>query len=259
MSKKHIRPLAAYRKAEPRMFKLCWGMDERATSKKGKENSFYWYYACFEANDINREKTWEKTKFIFFNDRGARTNISTITELGRLQLEGWYYGVTDFTDNVARYIYNTYLKKQATGQELNDQEYCKAIKHIRENIGYYHTRPDEVKLFIIEGFFKDELKPMLPDPPEELKIFEEAVEWVTERLKTQRRRGADYWINQAGKWEDYAYYLEEILEEYGIKHNDFKTWEEERTAERKKYFDEITALKNERREQMLNGVKQIEL
>lgn len=259
MSKKHIRPLAAYRKAEPRLFKLYWGMDETSTSPKGKENSFYWYYACFNLPEIPGGRQWEDSKNIFFNDRGARTNISTITELGRLQLEGWYYDIEDFTDNVARYIYNTYFKKQATGQELNDLEYCKAVKHIRENIGYYHTRPDEVKLFIIEGFFKDDLKPLLPDPPEELKKYEEAVEWVTEMVKNQRRRGVNHWITQAEKWESYAYHLQEILDNYGLEYSDYNTWKAAQAEENKKYWEEIGALQAQRREQMLNGVKQIEL
>ena len=262
---KQIRPLAAYKKQNPRLCKTGFEFAEiiGESSAKGKENAWYWFYGFTELDkkaigfDTDILKTNFKENF-FFLTPNKRNNIATISEMGRLVLTGWYYGIKDWTKEICKYVYRAYQKKAERGDQFNDLGFKEAVKKIRENIGYYYQNKDELKLFILKAFFNEDLKHLLPPPPKELQEHIEIIELLKEMRTNQAKKGVNYWIQRAEDYEGYAYYLQEILEEMRIcGYQSFENWKTERENEADEYLKPFIDLENDYNEQVRGQLKQI--
>lgn len=264
---KQIRPLSAYKKQNPDLYKIVASiLREESKSKKAQENNWYWSYAFFEIFfDVTTEEDRDKNKngivyeAFFWKTPNNRNNIGTITEMGRLFLAGWYYNIEDWTKEIGLYVYRSYHKKEEKGDSFNDLEFKEAVKHIRDNIGYYYHNKEELKLYILETFFKEDLKPLLPDPPKKLKRYNKIVDLINDIRKNQRKKGIDYWIEEAESWESYAYYLQGILEDYYIEYLEEKEFRAKETKEGKEYIEEIDQLREEYRKITVKTASQIPL
>jgi hypothetical protein len=243
---KQIRPLVAYKKALPDLYKLYLTVFDgwEGLSKKAQENNFYWNYAYFEM------KKGEMHPF-FLKDGDNRNNKLTITELGRLLLTGWYYGIEEYTKEISLYVFNAYNKKVKEKEGFNDMEIYNLVKRIRENIGYYNSNKNEMKLFLLDGLFKTQLQELLP-PPAKLKQHDETVDFLLEIRTNQKKKGIDFWVNKAESFEGYSYYLKELLEERELEFLTFEDWEIEFNKDGEGYSKEIDSLKKEYRKQLLN-------
>lgn len=294
---KQIRPLAAFKKANPEIYLKFWDLTQKDISAKGKENEFYFIYACqylgmdrikqtlhpdtidliervkilFSEegkskegieNQIDKIKRGHqhltKTEYnsFFFNSEGEFANIGTVSELGRLLLSGWYYGVDDWTTEIGGYIYKAYKKIESEGQHFNDLDFQKAVKHIRENIIYYYQNDPKLKLYILKTFFNDKLTPLLPPAPEELKKHERALSLVMHWKKTAKSKGIDHWINKADNLELYYFYLQEILEDLGVEDFlSFEDWLKNENSKEDDYWCKIEKIQQEYNAQISNKVK----
>jgi hypothetical protein len=187
----------------------------------------------------------------FWKDGDNRNNKLTITELGRLLLTGWYYGIEEYTKEISLYVFNAYNKKVKEKEGFNDMEIYNLVKHIRENIGYYNSNKNEMKLFLLDGLFKTQLQELLP-PPAKLKQHDETVGFLLEIRTNQKKKGIDFWVNKAESFEGYSYYLKELLEERELEFLTFEDWEIEFNKDDEGYSKEIDSLKKEYRKQLLN-------
>lgn len=255
---KQIRPLAAYKKQNPRLCKTGFEFAEiiGESSAKGKENAWYWFHGFSEiTRQFNEsEKLALQTDFknnFFWRTENKCNNVATVSEMGRLLLTGWYYNIDDWTKEICKYVYRAYQKKTERGDQFNDLEFKEAVKKIRENIGYYYHNKDELKLFILKAFFNEDLQKMLPPKPDKLKHIEDTLNWLTTMRENQAKKGVNHWIKQAEDYEGYAYYLQEILEEMRIcGYQSFDDWKTERENEAAGYLKPFVDLENEYNEQV---------
>jgi hypothetical protein len=243
---KQIRPLVAYKKENPENYKAYLTIDNgwEGLSKKAQENNFYWTYAS-----MNIKK--ERMHPFFWKDESNRNNKLTITELGRLLLTGWYCGIKDYTKEIALYVLNAYDKKVKEKEGFNDMEIYKVVKHIRENIGYYNSNKNELKIFMLDSLFKTQLQELLPQP-DKLKQHDEIVGILLGIRTNQKKKGIDFWVNKAESFEGYSYYLKELLEERELEFLTFEDWEIEFNKDDEGYSKEIDSLNKEYRKQLLN-------
>ena len=293
---KVIRPLVAFKKANPEIYLRFWNLIT-ATSKKAQENEFYFIYAYnylgvetvkeildpdqIKLIEYTKEKnltedeiqkkiqdikraTYHLTKYefnsFFFNTKEEYTNIGTVSEIGRLLLYGWYYDIESWSKEIGGYIYKAYKKIESRGEAFNDLDFKEAVKHIRENIGYYYQNEPELKLYILKTFFNDKLQELLPEKPKELKTYERAVEFFKEIRKNQKAKGIDYWIRKADNLELYNIYLQDILEEIGVvNYLSFEDWEKERNQENEEYYNELNNLYKEYKKSILNDINRLNL
>lgn len=241
---KQIRPLSAYKKANPNLFHLLDSLaGKEINSKKGRENAWYFTYGLYET-ETGVEDYEARYEDSFFLVGRERTNISTVSELGRLLLTGWYYNIEDWAKEISFYVYNSYHKKLDRGDAFNDLEFKEAIKHIRDNIGYYYHNKDELKLYILETFFKSDLEPLLPEPPPKLKKHNRVTELVETIHKNRLKQDKNWYVKNFELLEQYGYYLSEILDSYDIPYlslEDFKAQEDKKTEE---YYNEIREVEN---------------
>ena len=262
---KQIRPLAAYKKQNPRLCKTGFEFAKiiGESSAKGKENAWYWFHGFSEiTRQFNEsEKLALQTDFknnFFWRTENKCNNVATVSEMGRLLLTGWYYGIKDWTKEICKYVYRAYQKKAERGDQFNDLGFKEAVKKIRENIGYYYQNKDELKLFILKAFFNEDLKHLLPPPPKELQEHIEIIELLKEMRTNQAKKGVNYWIQRAEDYEGYAYYLQEILEEMRIcGYQSFENWKTERENEADEYLKPFIDLENDYNEQVRGQLKQI--
>lgn len=214
---KQIRPLTAFKKQHPEYFNSVYSLAIETTtqrSKKGMENQWYLCYGGVEM-DIKRYDP-----FLFKNDN--LTNKTTVSEIGRFLLAGWYYGIKGFTKDVSIYIYNSFHKKLNAGGNFNDEEFAEVVKHIRSNISYYYHNMTACKYKILHSLHLDELKHALPEPAKELKERVEFEEFIKTINKNQKKKGIDHWINKANDLEAYCFFLKEKLEALNIQHPAFE-------------------------------------
>lgn len=246
---KQIRPLSAYKKAYREYYQMIDELTkDEATSKKGKENSWYWWYGSLEV-DIGGDNTSTKRREdpFFFNKDGGKNNKGTVSELGRLLLTGWYYNIEDRTKEISLFVYRSYHKKLARGDGFNDLEFKEAVKHIRENIGYYYHNKEELKLYILETFFNSDLKPLLPEPPELLESHDKAIELLEELYKNKSK---DWFKEQFFLVDSYWYYLSEILDSYDIPYFSLQEFKAKDDKEAEEYVAEIKQARNKYREKL---------
>lgn len=255
---KIIRPLAAFKKTNPELYNL-YARDSESTSKKAQENEIYFSYCLFNLEDTEFKKRERGKDSFYFNAKGAYTNKGTVSEIGRLLLSGWYYNIEQWTQEVGKYIYRAYKKKESSGDPFNDLEFKEAVKHIRDNIGYYYNNKPELKLYILETFFNDKLQALLPEQPEELKSHNEIIETLLGIRKNQKKKGIDYWINKYESIDVYSYYLAEILEEYGIEFLSFDDWQLQEELDTDQYFKNIDRLEKEYKASYIDSISKISL
>lgn len=298
---KVIRPLVAFKKANPEIYLRLWNLIT-ATSKKAQENEFYFIYAYnylgvetvkeildpaqieiiefIKQENLTKKKltedelqkkiqdikraTYHLTKYEFnsfyFNTKEEYTNIGTVSEIGRLLLYGWYYDIESWSKEIGGYIYKAYKKIESSGEAFNDLDFKEAVKHIRENIGYYYQNEPELKLYILKTFFNDKLQELLPEKPKELKEYEDAIDFLKIVRKHQKAKGIDYWIKYADNLESYIIDLQNFLEEIGVvNYLSFEDWERERKKENEEYFNELDNLYKEYKKSIISDIKKLSL
>ena len=255
---KQIRPLIAFKKENPMLYTLIMkqlvSRFSGSRSTKQQENDFHFWY-CFFESKINanvkglelEERTKTREWQFFFKDPDTESNKSTVSEMGRLLLTGWYYGseAEDFTQEVCQQIFSAWKFKLDNNQPFNDMEFGEAVKHIRENIGFYYYHRNELKIYMLKHFFMEQIKPMLPEMPEELKDFYAALDMLDRIKKANLKRNPDYYYQQYHHQENYISYLEELLDQYGIGYESFDEYIEKEERETEKYFQEIERLEQE--------------
>ena len=210
-----IRPLIAFKKENKKAYDFFIAYMQPKGTKKSVENEFYWWYCYIKLKNEICEKGILNP--FFWNDAQTFTNKGVVSELGRLLLYGWYFnndGETEkFTLQVVRWIYNAWLKNV---KGFNDNKYRKFVKSIRDNFNYYYHNQKQVKIDLLKEFFNDELETYLPEKPKELKEFEETIEFVNKIKENNLKKDKDFYYKMADKFENYAYYLQGILDAYNI-------------------------------------------
>jgi hypothetical protein len=218
---KNIRPLSAYKNANPSFYthyKEASGVIFKTQSKKQEENNWYWAYGFLVSKIPHVIEGEKSTGFYFHKTENRIVNKCTAVEVGRLCLVGWYYNIENFALNICENIYNAFCLKNEKNIEFNDLEMAEALKHIRENIIYYYNNEDSLKIYMLEHFFKEQIKGILPELPEEIKVINEWKEHFENIKKKNEKKDKDYYYKRSDELESYNYYLEQILEEYGIEH-----------------------------------------
>ena len=206
-----IRPLVAFKKKKKEYYNNWLRFMTPTGSKKSIENQFYWWFCYRQVRDEFCEK--DVLNPFFWNDAETFTNKGTISELGRLLLYGWYYDEIEFTMQVCKWVYNAWLKNN---KGFNDAKHKKFVKSIRDNFNYYYHNQKQVKIDLLKEFFNDELETYLPEKPKELKEFEETIEFVNKIKENNLKKDKDFYYKMADKFENYAYYLQGILDAYNI-------------------------------------------
>jgi len=242
---KQIRPLTAYKKENPDLYRFFLDPIEKGVkrSKKQQENDFYWNYCFFNSDlyqsygNIYSESRKSNPAFqFFFIDDNDKNHIATITELGRLMLTGWYYGIEEFTKEIVSHVYRGYLKINGHGKQVNDREFAEAVKHIRENIICYYDNRNELKIYLLDKFFNEEIKALLPEQPDEVQFYEWFIKVTDNEKKQNEKQDKDYYYKLADLQEGYIEYLIDLLDSHNIgyfsieqyKHNQQLEWEKRR-------------------------------
>lgn len=242
---KQIRPLTAYKKANPDLYRLIASIAEtRSKSKKGRENAWYFYFGFYETETGCKDyEARYDDPFFLVGDQ--RANIGTVTELGRLLLTGWYFDIEQWTKQISLYVYRSFHKTRSNGEAFNDLEFKEAVKHIRENLGYYYHNENELKLYLLDRFFEDQLIPLLPEPPKKLKRHREIIKTLEQIHKNRLKKDKNWYVNQFEDLDSYCCYLVDVLESYGVPYlsqSEFKAKEE---REGKEYIKEIERLEEQ--------------
>jgi hypothetical protein len=232
---KVIRPLTAFKRLYPEYYNKVYLLLLESNSAKGRENEFYLWYAYFKLGVKELDS-------FFWTTQGNFTNKGTVSEVGRLLLYGWYYNIEDWTKEIGIYIYNAYKKIENNKETFNDLDFAKAVKYIRENVKYYYQNKTELKLYILETFFNDEIQELLPQKPKELIEHDRLIEFIESIRVNQRKKGVDYWINKSEDLEYYLSYLEEILKNYNIDFLSFEDYINKQNINDNEYFDTIERL-----------------
>jgi hypothetical protein len=216
-----------------------------AISKKGKENEWYFYYCAMEM----RNKDDGILAPFFWTSQGEKHNICTSSEMGRLLLTGWYYNIQDWAKNVCGYVYKSYHRK--TGK-FNDLIFAKAVKQIRENVGYYYHNEPQLKLFVVQSFFNDELKQLLPPKPKELERAERGENFFKEWGDNLQKKYKGGIRRRMWDLDFYADYLAEQLDNYGIPYMAFSEWKKKDEEENNEYSENLNKLEKQYNDQLLN-------
>lgn len=249
---KVIRPLIAYKRLNPELYNKVYLPLLESNSAKGRENEFYLWYANLELGIKGMDSFFWTTKCKF-------TNKGTVSEVGRLLLYGWYFNIGDWTKEIGIYIYNAYKKTEKNKETFNDLDFAKAVKYIRENIKYYYQNKTELKFYILETFFNDEIQELLPEKPKELIKHESTIKFGELISKARRKKGVDYWMNKSEDFEGYSYYLEEILENYNIDFLSFEDYIKKQNINDNEYFDTIKRLEETYNTSIINKIEPLEL
>jgi len=258
-----VRPLSQLKRINPDLYKFLV-KESPGISKKAQENEAYFLYCAISLRTPHGIEHITRDKFLYKTPL-VKNNIATVTELGRLLMIGYCYtnkGLEEFTKKIAGYVYRAYHKKLSEGEAFNDTDYSELVKTIRENVGYYYTREDEAKLLLLERLFPQEIKPLLPPQPKELQEYNDIIELLKNSRANQRKKGIDYWIEDAEGREGYAYYLQEILDAIGYEYLSFEDWkkqEESLSEGETPHVDQYLKLKEEYRASIVNQVKEIDL
>lgn len=232
----HIRPITAFKKANPELYAEVLDLvGPEASSQKAKENSWYWWYSAVMVYDMSQGA---KDSFLFTSS-GYCTNKGTVSEVGRLMLTAWYYNIEEWAKNISLYVYNSYHKKRQRADAFNDLEFKAAVKYIRDNIGYYYNNEQELKLYILQTFFEEEVEPLLPEPVDKLKTFKEVKALLNTIHKNRLKSDKNWYIRNYEILEDYCYYLSEILDSSNIPYLPLEDFKAKQERENEQYLKEI--------------------
>ena len=249
---KVIRPLTAFKRLNPEYYNKVYLPLLQSKSEKGRENEFYLWYSIFKLGIKGKDS-------FFWTTEGSFTNKVTVSEVGRLLLYGWYYNIEDWTKEIGIYIYNAYKKIENNKETFNDLDFAKAVKYIRENITYYYQNKTELKLYILETFFNDEIQKLLPQKPKELIEHESTIKFGEKINNYRRKKGVDYWLDKSDDFENYSYYLEEILENYNIDFLSFEDYINKQNINDNEYFETINRLEKTYKTSIINKIEPLEL
>ncbi len=250
---KDIRPLTAFKKENPAIYDLFIDPLKEGLkgSKKQQENEFYWNY-CFYESGINtfKGKIYDKARKndpvwqFFFRDEHTQNHKAIITELGRLLLAGWYYNIEDFTKDICRHVYNGYIKANEHNRVFNEMEARQAVKHIRNNIGYYYHNQEELKIYLLETMFPEEVKKYLPAAPEELQNFKEITSVLKKEKERNLKQDKDHYYKLADIQEHYIEHLQGLLEQHGINFLSLEEYQDQDRQLMQQHIDRVeTAFK----------------
>ncbi len=251
---KNIRPLTAYKKENTASYNLFMDPLRQGItgSKKQQENEFYWNY-CFYRSGINsfKGKIFDEARKndpawqFFFKDEHTQNHKAIITELGRLLLAGWYHNIEEFTKDICHHVYNGYIKANEHNKVFKEMEARQAVKHIRNNIGYYHNNQEELKIYLLEIIFPEEVKQYLPAAPEQLQRFKE----ITSVLKKEKERNLnqdkDHYYKLADIQEHYIEHLQELLEQHGVNFMSLEEYQDQDRQLMQQYIEEVEAAFNQ--------------
>lgn len=249
MSKKQIRPLAAYKKAHPEKWEKFYSKIIEGLKGKSRDNEIYWFMGF--ANYMERSDDITKPD-PFFHSGAVHDNLRvrnrmTAIELGQLYLHCWYYDIEEFGEDMAKYIKRSYHRKTEKGEKFNDSEFANAVRHIRDNIGHYYYNQNAAKLYILETFFSDEVKPLLPEPPEIVKEFERGSDFLNRLEKAWIKKDPDYFKNRMYFLESYVEYLQGILDYYPVSYDDEHEYKSVYDQRGKEYIDKLNNAHKEHR------------
>jgi hypothetical protein len=229
-----IRPLVAYKKTNPSLYDLINGLsDTDGLSKKQQENEFYWNYCMLESKLVSSDRSLQEYRsqpahLFFWKDEYNRNNKTTITEMGRLLLAGWYYDIEEFTIAVCRHIYNGWQRVKDNGGNIDDLIFAEAVKHIRENIVYYYHNEQDMRVYLLKAIFGDEIAPLLPEKPGRLETLELIEKYnaiyIAKRTKEQL-------FEEREDLEWYVGYLQDILDDCGVPYMIEEEYHAQREAE----------------------------
>lgn len=263
MKNKVIRPLIWYKKVysdDYDIVKRLW-IDKFKGSSKDRENAFYYLFGFKELGDIfydgyfKRNITEIKTPTDFFFKNGKEVRKLIITEMGRLLIYGLYYeyhysNLPDITKDICSYIFNSWKLKQET---FNEKVFTEKLKHIRINYIYYSFHPQDLKLYILESFFNDEITSLLPKKPKELERYEFCKVYVESERKRNLKKDKNYYIKRTEMLENYIEYIKENgFWDFNHDIIDFDSYEEMQNEENKKYWKELDDLEKEYKESLSN-------
>ena len=236
---KTIRPITAYKRANPEFYNLCNSsvLHKGIASKKQQENRFYYSYAFHNSNTFKKDTGIKENKFWFGDDGNTKVNVCTITEMGRILLYGWYYDIVNFTLDICQQIYNAYNYKVANGLKFNDMEFSKALILLRENLGYYYHNQDEYKIFLLKFFFEKEVQKLLPPPPEKYQRILDIDQKAQKKQANNIKKDPNYYTNKVFYLEQYVEYLHSIIAG-AVDYYSFEEFTKIENKERNKFWDE---------------------
>lgn len=255
---KVIRPIVAYKKANPELYDYYNAgtamLKLKGGSKKQEENNFYFVYS-FLNSGIETRTEKGPNPFIFTNDKQFN-NITTLTELGRLTLYGWYYGIEDFTKEICGYINNVYNNTLEKDRAMMAGLMTGAASHIRENLGYYYKNQDSMKIYLMQELAKEELDKIAPDKPDLLVIVDAAIRETHETEAENLRKNKRHYIKLSYNQAAYIDYLQGLLDEYGIRYRSFEGNQEKEEEALKPFYEKIEALESEHRTKTITAARE---
>lgn len=251
---KVIRPIIAYKKANPEKYDYYNNgtimIKVNGDSKKQKENNFYYVYAFF-----NMGVSWgtheSPNPFIMSADGKTLNNTTTITEMGRLMLYGWYYGIEDFTKEICGYFNNVYNNTLDKDRAMMAGLMTKTASHVRENLGYYYHNKDSMKLYLMQQLAREDLDKIAPAKPDLLLIVDAAIKEAYETEAANLRKNKRHYIRLSYNQDTYISYLQGLLDEYGIRHRTFEENQADEEKALKPFYEKVAALETEHGTKML--------
>lgn len=241
----NIRPLAAFKKQNPEPYKKYLErmkiFELQGGSKKQQENNFYYVYAFF-SDGIEKGTHESPNPFLLDKKGSTRNNVTTVTELGRLLLTGWYYNLEEFAKQICGYIDRIYNNTAEQDRPLISGLMTEAINHLRDNLQYYAQNSDQMKLYLLQTLAKDEIARLEPEKPEKLALVDEIIEM---RKAFNLKHDKEYFIKLADNQEAYIEYLQEELDKWGIGYLSFEDKMKAVDEELKPFYEEIATLDKE--------------
>lgn len=242
-----IRPISAYKKANPVQYGFysspgCLGL--KGGSKKQEENNFYYVYAFF-CSGIDRGTKESPNPFIMDATGRTLNNKTTVAELGRLLLTGWYYNLEEYAKQICGYIDRIYNNTAEKDRALLSGLMTQAVTHLRENLPYYAQHKEEAKLYLLQTLAKDEMKLLEPEKPVTLLLLDKAREEREDEVANNLKKNKRHYIVLAEDQQLYIEYLQELLDEAGI---GYLTYEEKMQAVEKElepFYKKVAALEEE--------------
>ena len=217
---KHIRPLTAFKKANPNLYQLCveaFKGDKGKLSKKQEENEICYWYGLLESFD---KEASPELKPLFFNEFGNSINKTLVTEIGRLLLTGWYYDIEEFTREICNCAFNDLKHKK----EIN--ELTKSVRHIRQNISYYFYNKEELMAFLQNHSFDEVFLFYLSNFYRLPEIGIELVQLEEKKKKENLKKDPDFYYKRSSNLEEYIEYLQDLLDEFKIEYLSIEEWQE---------------------------------
>jgi hypothetical protein len=211
-----IRPLTAYKKWNPKIYEMiCRFVQNIFEDDKKGTKSFqnHWYYIYAMHYGFYDTKSLLGTKYegIVSHDKRNFYRMHTVTEIGRLALTGWYLGIEDFAREINQWVVKSWFRHHKTFVNFPDMEYARFLSDVRNNIEYWYQNKEDLKLKLVNEFFKDDIKHLLPEKTKIHKMLDALTDYSSFKGKSR----IDL-INEIRWWRDYAESLSERLDDYNI-------------------------------------------